>query len=116
MDLGDGTKFRQVSFVNEDRLALLGEDKSNHTVLRLLSLDSTGAVEHDEMLPLDEDTAIMAIVQAQAKDDMLFQDNTGKVLKYEVESGETSVVCNLGIRCPNTQVSVVDDQVLVPRH
>lgn len=114
LDLAKGTRYRQVSFVNEGRLALLGEDQSNETVLRLLSLNHTGAVEHDEILPLSEDTAIMSIIEAKAEEDVLIQDNGGRVLKYVVESGETSVKCNLSIRCPNTQGSKIDDQVLIP--
>lgn len=111
--LASDVAFRQITFVGDDRLALLGEDTSNCTVLRLVSMDEFGKVENDELLPITSETAIVTLGPASHGDGISLQDTFGKVYRYDAASKAQSQVADLGFQCPTTQVSEIKGNTIV---
>ncbi|KAF8252842.1 IkappaB kinase complex, IKAP component [Wilcoxina mikolae CBS 423.85] len=104
--------FRQVCFVGEKTICLLGDNKNGQSILRFLSLGFSGSVEQDELHVL-QSSSICTFRSAGDGEALLLQEQNGNVVRYNVADKTESPVCKLPVVCPWMEAITVEGQIIV---
>jgi elongator complex protein 1 len=104
-----GESFRQIRFVDEETMCLLGEDKSCSSVLRRLSLDSSQNVKDDEKYPLR--AVGLTLQAAKGTGDVFYEQDGGSVVRYSFKENDQHPSCTFPAACPWMESAVFAEQV-----
>jgi len=101
--------FRQVCFLDEETICLLGESAGNANVLRRVMLSDQVDVNDSHVLTID--TSVCTFRAAGELGGVLCQDQTGVVARYDFEERADHPVCALPAKCPWMDAIILEGQV-----
>jgi hypothetical protein len=102
--------FRQVSFIGENTICLLGDNKSGQSVLRCLSLGASGSVQQDGLYVL-QSSSVCTFRSASDGGSLFFQEQNGNVIRYNAADQMQSPVCKLPVVCPWMEAIAMEGNV-----
>ncbi|KAA8908123.1 elongator complex protein-like protein 1 [Sphaerosporella brunnea] len=103
--------FRQICFVSEDVVCLLGENNAGHSILRCFTLEGPERLSQDETHELQ--TSICALKTAGEVGGVLCEEENGNVFRYSFSEKTAYPVCKLPAACPWIQPGTLEEQIVV---
>lgn len=101
--------FRQVCFLDEETICLLGEDAGDANILRRVTLSNPVDAENLHFFTID--SSVCNIKAAGELGGVLRQSQTGIVTRYNFEDRTNYPVCALPAKCPWMEAVTLEGQV-----
>jgi elongator complex protein 1 len=104
--------FSQLIFVGERSIFLLGENRNGGSVLRWLSLGTSGDIQKDETISIDmKSPCAISEVPGSTQTTILCQTEAGEVFEYALSDKSKRLVCKFSTPCPWMDAAVMGEQV-----
>lgn len=90
VNLDDRLHSRQILFITEYQLCVLGEDQKGHSSIYFLKFNSQDQLKVEKLMHLNVDRTCMMMESFNQPDILLCQDYSGSLIKYDImeEKGE----------------------------
>ncbi|KAI5778207.1 IKI3 family-domain-containing protein [Geopyxis carbonaria] len=98
--LDDQPLSRQIVFIGEDQLCVLGQDEKGGSVIYYLKFNNHGGIELDKLVHPNMNRPFMIIESFCQQNALLCQDYAGNFIKYDIIEETEEPVLDLQYPCP----------------